>query len=251
MGRLISEEHECKRKQVLRISSHFGYHNLVAIIFVWEKCLQKRTSELGLGEYLTRLKWEINIRNEQQGAVFSKKESQFNETSEYIMRLWGSLVSLWSFCCMNHSSPWRVSPHPKGKGLHHGSFLAIYEQLLEKTRSKSRISPCEQKWRADGGVNSQPWASFETVQSLGASHWCGRAPYAGQPTPAEYNAFCMVLLWQRSKKPAPSPPPVLQVFSPLCRANIPFSLFWFSQTHRTILRNPVSGLIIYFVYLVL
>lgn len=37
----------------------------------------------------------------------------------------------------------------------------------------------------------------------------------------------MVLLWQRSKQSAPSPPPVLQILRPLCRENIPFPCFSF------------------------
>lgn len=79
----------------------------------------------------------------------------------------------------------------------------------------------------DEGVHSQPWATFEIVQCLGASHWCGRAPCAGQPAPTDHSAFGMVFLWHRSKKPAPSAPPELQVLRPLCRANIPCTCFRF------------------------
>lgn len=229
MGRLISEEHDCKRKLTLRIPSHFGNYNLVAK-FVWDEYSQKRISELVLGEYLTWLKWEISMWNEQLGAVFEDGVC-FVFSQNIRAHKWGYVAHL-SLCgafqpCMNHSGPWRVSLHPKGNRLPHGSFLAIYEELLEKTWSKSHFSPWEQKAWADGGVHSQPWATFETVQSLGASHWCGRAPYTGQPAPTGYIAFCMVLLWQTSNKPAPSPPPVLQVLRPLCRTNIPFPCFGF------------------------
>lgn len=100
-----------QKKTDLRISSHFGYHNLVAR-FVWKKCFQKRTSELILGEYLTWLKWEISVCNEQLGALLSKKESQFYKTSEHVNEAVGAHLSLCGAFhpCMNHSSP--VESHP-------------------------------------------------------------------------------------------------------------------------------------------
>lgn len=153
---------------------------------------------------------------------------------------------------MNHSSPWRVSPQPKGNMLPHGSFLAIYEELLEMTRSKSHISPWEQKAGADGGVHSHPWATFEIVQSLGASHWRGRAPCAGQPAPLLQDL--LLFAWCSSGRDQRNQHPVLPQYyrsSPTVQSKHLFSLFWFSQTHRNILRNPASGLIIYFVCLVL
>lgn len=70
------------------------------------------------------------------------------------MRLWGSLITLrvLSSHAWIAAAPGESRPIPKV--VCHGSFAAIYVQLLEKTRSKSCILPWEQKWWAGGGVNS-------------------------------------------------------------------------------------------------
>lgn len=155
------------------------------------------------------------------------------------MSLWGSLVSSWSFPPMHESQqPLESLTHPKGNRL---PLLAIYEQLLEKARSKSHISPWEQKWGADGGVNSQPWATFEIFQPLGSSHCCALCWATNS-----YRIYCFLHgapladIKETSTQSSPSatgPQATVQ-------SKHPFSLFWFSQTCRTILRNPVSGLII-------
>lgn len=103
------------------------------------------------------LEQDIRVWNDQLGTVCSRKESRFNKTPEQVNEATGTTCHfLGAFhSCMSHSSPWRVSfnPNPKLRGC----IMAALWQFMcnwQKTRSKSCILPWEQKWWANGGVNS-------------------------------------------------------------------------------------------------
>lgn len=196
---------------------------------------------------------DIHVWNEQLGAVFSRKESKFNKTPEQVNEAVGITCCFEGAFhpCMNHSSPRRVLSHPKDKRLHRGSFVAIYVQLLEEMRSKSSVLPCKQRWWADGGVNSpalshlwdSPISGRFALALKGSLCWVTDSCRI-------YCFFCGAPLAEIKAVSTQSSPSTSDPQATVQRKH-PLSLFWFSQTCRTILRIPVSSLIIYFVYLVL
>lgn len=153
--------------------------------------------------------------------------------------------------CMNHSSAWRVSFHPKGKRLHHGSFVAIYVQLLEKTRSKSCILPRKQKWWADRGVNSPALSHLWDMPISGSFSLVWKGPLRRVTDSCRIYCFFRDAPLAEIKAISTQSSPGTTDPQGTVQRKHPLSLFQFSQTCRTILRIPVSGLIIYFVYLVL
>lgn len=135
IGRLMSEEHGI---WFSIIPSGFWKFLVTLVIIVWLiKCLSERET-FWERDLWASLRWIFDVTGTRPscvkwklGAVFSRKESQLGKTPERVNEATGITCHFVGTFHpgMNHSSLRRASAHPKGKRLHHGSFVAIYTQL--------------------------------------------------------------------------------------------------------------------------